>query len=47
MFNFQPQEFINNLSYMGKGMLAILVVIGILILITVILNKVTGGKKDK
>lgn len=43
---FNPQAFIENLPYMGKGMLAIMVVIGIIILVTVLLNKLTSDKKD-
>ena len=42
---FEPQNFIDNLSYMGKGMLAILIVMGVIILATVVLNKVFSGKK--
>ncbi len=34
---FEPIEFINNLKYMGLGMLGIFVVIGILALITIFL----------
>jgi len=41
---FNPSAFIENLPYMGKGMLAIMVVIGIIILVTVILNKTAGDK---
>ena len=33
-------KFITSLPYMGKGMLSILVVIGIIILITMLLNKI-------
>lgn len=44
---FNPQEFINNLPYMAKGMVAIIVVIAVIILVTTLLNKFTGGKKDK
>ncbi len=29
---FEPQNFIDNLGYMGKGMLAIIVVIGAIII---------------
>ncbi|MBQ7045631.1 MAG: oxaloacetate decarboxylase [Clostridia bacterium] len=43
--NFNPMNFITNLSYMLKGMIGIFVVIGVIILITVLLNKFTGGKK--
>ena len=42
---FEPQNFIANLSYMGTGMLAILIVMGVIILATVILNKVFSDKK--
>ncbi len=42
---FNPSNFINNLHYMGKGMLAIGVVMLILILVTVLLNKTTSRKK--
>ena len=42
--NFDVNNFVKNLPYMGKGMLAIFVVIGVIILITAILNKVTKNK---
>lgn len=42
---FNPMNFIINLKYMGKGMLAIIVVMGILIVITGILNKIGNNKK--
>ena len=44
-FQFEPMNFVNNLSYMGIGMLGIFVVIGIIIVATVIINKATGTKK--
>jgi len=40
--NFNPMEFINNLHYMGKGMLGIFIVIGLIVILTMILNKVTS-----
>ncbi len=43
---FNPMNFIYNLKYMGLGMLGILVVIGVIILVTVILNKVTKDQKQ-
>lgn len=43
---FKPTEFVNNLGKMGKGMLAIAIVMGIIILTTIALNKITS-KKDK
>lgn len=36
-----PMNFIENLSYMGEGMLGIFVSIGLIVLVTAILNKVT------
>lgn len=38
------QNFVNNLPYMGKGMLGILIVMGVIILITVLLNKIFKGE---
>ena len=43
---FKPMEFIYNLKYMGLGMLGIFIVIGIIILATVVLNKVTSKKSN-
>ena len=42
--NINPMNFIYNLKYMGIGMLGILIVIGVIILVTMILNKVTVKK---
>lgn len=39
-------NFVENLPYMAKGMIGILIVMGAIILVTVILNKVFS-KKDK
>ena len=44
--NFNPAAFVENLKYMGVGMLGIFIVIGIIILSVVALNKTTSGKKD-
>ena len=46
MSKFEPYAFIENLKYMGLGMLGIFIVIAVIILITVILNKVFN-KFDK
>ncbi len=42
-------KFVEYLPYMGKGMLAILIVIGIIILVTAGLNKLVNkmANKDK
>ncbi len=39
------QNFIDNLYYMGVGMLGIFIVIGLIIVVTTILNAVTAPKK--
>lgn len=44
--NFHPEQFINNLSYMGIGMLAIFIVIGLLIGVTLLLSRIFSRKKD-
>ena len=38
---FRPEAFLEGLKYMGLGMLGIFVAIGIIVLVTVLLNKVT------
>ena len=43
--NFDPMRFLENLSYMGVGMLGIFIVMGTLIVGTALLNKVTSRKK--
>jgi len=39
-------NFINNLYYMGVGMLGIFVVIGVIILVTMLLNHLFRSDKD-
>ena len=46
---FEPMNFIINLRYMGAGMACIIIVMGVLIGVTMLLNKITApknGKKD-
>lgn len=43
--NINPMNFVYNLKYMGTGMLGILIVIGVIILLTMLLNKITASKK--
>ena len=43
---FNPGAFIDNLYYMGVGMLAIIFVMGVLIGITTLLNKFFSRKKN-
>ncbi len=42
---FEPMNFVDNLYYMGLGMLGIFVVIGVIILATAALNKAFQDKK--
>ncbi len=42
---FNPMAFVDNLYYMGVGMLAIIFVMGVLIGITTLLNKFFSRKK--
>ena len=42
---FEPMNFVYYLKYMGIGMLVILIVMGILIIATSLLNRLTSGKK--
>ena len=43
--NFNPMAFVENLKYMGVGMLGIFIVIGVIILAVVVLNKLLAPKK--
>ena len=43
-FIFEPGKFIEMLPYMGLGMLTIFVIIGILILTTMVINKICSKK---
>ena len=42
---FNPMAFVSNLKYMLSGMIAIFIVIGVIIIITVLLNKIFSKKK--
>ena len=44
--NFDPMAFVENLQYMGVGMLVIFVIIGIIILATALTNKLFSKKAD-
>ncbi|MBQ8309975.1 MAG: hypothetical protein IJX80_03065 [Clostridia bacterium] len=44
---FEPMNFVRMLGYLGKGMLGILVVMGVIILSTMLLNKLASGKKKE
>lgn len=40
--NINLMNFVDNLYYMGVGMLSIFIVIGVIIILTMLLNKITG-----
>ena len=42
---FNPIAFIDNLKYMLSGMIAIFIVIGVIILATILLNKLFTAKR--
>lgn len=44
---FEPKNFVSMLEYMGKGMLVIFVIIGVIILVTLAINKIFSGKKSE
>ena len=46
-FMFVPANFVENLRYMGFGMLGIFLALGVIALVTVILNAAGNKKKDK
>ena len=41
---FNPMAFVDNLKYMGIGMLVIFVIIGAIVLVTSLINKLTADK---
>lgn len=43
--SFEPAKFVEMLEYMGKGMLVIFVIIGVIILTTMLINKAFSSKK--
>lgn len=44
---FNPMAFVDNLYYMGMGMAGIIIVMGVLIGITTLLNKIFSKTKKK
>ena len=44
--NFNPMNFITNIRFLAVGMISIFIVIGVIILVTVLLNKIFT-KSDK
>ncbi len=44
---FEIMNFVTNLKYMGLGMLGIFIVMGIIITVTLILDKATAKKEEE
>ena len=44
--SFEPKNFVKMFSYMGKGMLIIFVIIAVIIISTVLINKIFSPKKE-
>ena len=44
---FSVERFFSSLQYMWKGMLAIFIVIGVIILVTVAMNKIFSKKNEE
>lgn len=42
---FEPTRFIEMLPYMGKGMLVIFVLIGVIMLVTMAINRIFSDKE--
>ena len=45
--NFDPIQFVNNLKYMGIGMLGVFIIIGIIILATYAVGAIDFDKKKE
>lgn len=43
---FEPMNFVTNLSYLAKGMIGIMIVMGVIIAVTTLLNHISVGKKS-
>ena len=44
---FEPIEFVNNLKYMGIGMLGVFIIVGVIIAATYAINKFTNQRSDE
>lgn len=43
---FNPSKFVDSLYYLGTGMISIFIVIGVIILMTILINKVFKEKSE-
>lgn len=45
LMDFHPEAFIESLQYLFVGMISIFIVIGVIIIVTMLLNKIFSGRK--
>ena len=46
-FEFHPEGFVEQLPKMGIGMLGVFMIVGLIIVATYLITKLTGRKKDE
>ncbi len=46
MENFNPNAFVENLKYMGIGMLGVFLIVGIIIAATYVISKISSNSSD-
>ena len=44
--NFNPMAFVENLKYMGIGMLGVFMIIGIIVVATYAIDRISSGKDE-
>lgn len=44
--NFNPMAFVENLKYMGIGMLGVFMIIGIIVVATYAIDRISSGKGE-
>lgn len=45
LIDFHPKAFLGSIQYLLVGMISIFIVIGVIIIVTMLLNKIFSGKK--
>ena len=47
MIGFHPEGFVENLKYMGVGMVGVFIIVGIIMMATYLIGKLASGKKPE
>lgn len=47
MLTFEPINFVNNLKYMGIGMLGVFMIVAVIVAATYVINYATSKRKNK